>query len=169
MLVEGVFEKLQQFPHMFEIAMVQGRLDTLDLNGEVHGREAHDMTHLRYQGWTVPLKEIHSFLRSGTLTPAILELLAKHVHPFLPRTTVLRRATGLRRNKANTDHLGNRRTKPTIQLFPYLSDTKAWGLFVVDTTDATAPTLHRVLPELHAERAFEYVTKSLTKMYAPPP
>ena len=48
-----------------------------------------------------------------------------------------------------------------------MSDSKAWALFVVDATDATAATLHRVLPELHTERAFEHVTKSLTRMYAP--
>ena len=157
-LLEDVAQKLEEFPHIFEVAKAQGRLDEYDLAGKHRERQKHAMTHIKYQGWSVPTKEVESFCRSGTLTTGMFELLAKRLHPYLPRTTVLRRATDLRRNKGSTEHLGKRKTKPTIQLFPYQSNSKAWALFVVDQSDEKAATLHRIMPETYADKAFEHLS-----------
>ena len=166
-LIETVAEKLKEFPHIFELAKARDQMDEYDLSGNHRPRGKRDVTHIRYQGWSVPLTDVEGFLRSGTLTTGMFELFAKLLHPYFPRTTVLRHATDLRRNRGSTEYLRNKKTKPRIQLFPYQSNSKAWALFVIDQSNEQATTLHRIMPETYAEKTFEHVTHSLAMMYKP--
>ena len=44
-----MYRKLQQFPHMFEVANASGRLDSYDLAGNYRHTTASALTHVRFQ------------------------------------------------------------------------------------------------------------------------
>ena len=124
----------------------------------------HRLTHLRYRGWSVPVFEVDSFLNSGALTPAMFELFVKLLIPYLPATTVLRNVFDLRRNRCSLDTLRGRKVSPKVQIFPYLSNSKNWALFIVDKAQE-GTTLRKVMPETYAEKAFEHVIQKLITTY----
>ena len=160
-----VARKMEEFPHIFEVAKARNELDNYDLSGVYREGGKHAFTHVSFQNWTVPVREVESFIRSGSLTPAMLELLNKPLRPYPPSGTVLRPVTDLRSNRCSLDYLRNKKVQPAVQLLPYQSNSTAWALFVL-THDAAGTPLQRILPEKYIEKAFEYVTKTLTKTYA---
>ena len=72
-----MYRKLQQFPHMFEVANASGRLDSYDLAGTYRHTSASTLTHIRFHGGSVPLPEAKDFVSSGAKSPAVFELLAQ--------------------------------------------------------------------------------------------
>ena len=66
-----VARKMEEFPHIFEIAKARNELDNYDLSGVYREGGKHAFTHVSFQNWTVPVREVESFIRSGSLTPAM--------------------------------------------------------------------------------------------------
>ena len=91
---------------------------------------------------------------------------SKLIQLHLPKSTVLRNVFDLRKNRCSEETLKQRRTPPQVQLFPYLSNSKHWALFIIEKKDTTF-TLRKVMPETYHAKAFEHVTKQLTAAYDP--
>ena len=81
-LVDAVAAKLETFPHVFEVAQAQGSLAEYDLSGNRREENTKSITHLKYQGWSVPLRELDSFLTRGALPPSMLEFFLKLMRPL---------------------------------------------------------------------------------------
>ena len=139
----------------FEIADARGNMGDYDLGGVLREQNTRtDLSHLRFQGWSVPLREVDALLHSGSLHPGMLELLLKLLRPCLPPTTRLRHTHDLQRNRIQ-DSAKTKGPAPTLHAFPYQSISKKWALFVVEV-HAGGHTLRRLLPKDHDERAFAF-------------
>ena len=79
-----VWEKLQTFPHMFEVAAARGTLMDYDLNGERKTKKATVINHVTYRRWKVVLSEYDLLLKKGTLDTSMFDLLANVLRRHLP-------------------------------------------------------------------------------------
>ena len=95
----AVLTRLQQFPHIFDLADARHDLEQYDLSGLPRARTTPTLTQVRYLGWNIPMRSLTSFTTMGTLDPATFELLANLLRPHLPRTTRLHNAFTLRTGK----------------------------------------------------------------------
>ena len=53
--LERVWQRLQDFPHIFEIAAARHTLDNYDLNGVYRTAVPLTLTHVAHRKWTVPM------------------------------------------------------------------------------------------------------------------
>ena len=100
--VTTVWQKLQTFPHMFEVNAARGDdLMRYDLHGEIRntlGQETN-ITQLSYRRWNVALADFDALLEKGVLEPSTWELLAGVLRASLPSDVLLRQPHLLRMQK----------------------------------------------------------------------
>ena len=102
--VTAVWQKLQTFPHMFEVYAARGDdLMRYDLHGEIRntiGQETK-ITQLSYRRWNVALADFDALLEKGVLEPSTWELLAGVLRASLPSDVLLRQPHLLRTKNWN--------------------------------------------------------------------
>ena len=84
-----VWDRLQTFPYIFEIAVARGTLDTLTLQGTqrttaTSARGAALVTKIHYNGWHVALKDFADFRFQDKLSPALFEHFAQLFREHAP-------------------------------------------------------------------------------------
>ena len=159
-----VWNKLQKFPHIFEVAAARGTLMDFDLNGQRKMKQAATIKHIAYRGWKVVLTEYDTLLQKGALEPSMVALMAKLLRQHLPKDVLLHRPHQLRSQKTGPDQLPNHGESPRVQVFPYRSNSKMWALFLVTCTDGDY-TLHVLTPEKYDAEAFDWATNHLRCQY----
>ena len=117
----SVWNKLQKFPHLFEVAAARGTLMDYDLNGHRKMKQAASIQHIAYRRWKVVLTEYDMLLQKGALEPSMFELLANVLRPHLPPDVRLHRPHQLRSQKTGPEHLPTHGVTPRVQVFPYRS------------------------------------------------
>ena len=83
-VLRHVWNKLQEFPHLFEVAAARGTLMDFDLNGKRKMKQAATIKHIAHRGWKVVLTEYDTLLQKGALEPSMFELMAKILRQHLP-------------------------------------------------------------------------------------
>ena len=162
--LKHVWKKLQEFPHLFEVAAARGTLMDFDLNGQRKMKQAATIKHIAYRGWKVVLTEYDTLLQKGALEPSMVELMAKMLRQHLPKDVLLHRPHQLRSQKTGPDQLPKHGESPRVQVFPYRSNSKMWALFLVTCTDGDY-TLHVLTPEKYDAEAFDWATNHLRCQY----
>ena len=162
--LERIWDKLQTFPHIFEVAAARGTLMDYDLNGERKTKQATAINHLTYRRWKVVLKEYDMLLHKGTLEPSMFELLANVFRQHLPQDVFVHRPYVLRSKKTGPEQIPKHVTSPRIQVFPYRSNSKMWALYLLVKTNEKY-TLRVVTPEKYDAEAFDWATNHLRCQY----
>ena len=116
--LERIWNRLQTFPHVFELAAARGTLMDLDLNGQRKTKEATSISHVTYRRWKVVFKEYEMLLLKGTLEPSMFEFLANVFRQHLPKDVFLHRPHVLRSQKTGPQQLPKHNAAPRIQVFP---------------------------------------------------
>ena len=162
-LYEGVWAKMQTFPHIFEVAAARGRLAEYDLQGRPRAVREHALTTLSYQRWNVPLRDLDAFLDKGVMSESVWEFLGKVWRAQLPQSVLVHRPHVLRQGKVSGDNLPPGLC-PRREVFPYCSKSKLWGFFVV-TRDESQCCLRAFLPEGGPPEAFEWAKKHMESSF----
>ena len=154
--VAAVWQKLQTFPHMFEVYAARGEdLMHYDLHGELRntvGQETR-LTQLSYRRWNVSLTDLDALLEKGVLEPSTWELLAGVLRASLPSDVLLRQPHLLRTQKTGVEHLPRNARNPRMQIFPYRSNSKQWAMFVVTWVEEEQYSLRAIAPKEFSEEA----------------
>ena len=76
-----VWNRLQTFPYVFEVAQARGNVDDLHLDGRRKERTLDTrratLSSVQYRGWNVALKDSTALHTEDRLSPALLEHLAQ--------------------------------------------------------------------------------------------
>ena len=77
--IHTVWQKLQTFPHCFEIAERRLELDTLELDGTPRDKKlvAKSIAQLHYLGWSIKLLELNEFRQNSLLSTGLAEFLTR--------------------------------------------------------------------------------------------
>ena len=146
----AVWQKLQTFPHMFEVYAARGEdLMHYDLHGELRntiGQETR-LTQLSYRRWNVGLTDFDALLEKGVLEPSTWELLAGVLRASLPSDVLLRQPHLLRKQKTGMEHLPRNAKNPRMQIFPYRSNSKQCAAFVVTCVEEEQYSLRAIVPK----------------------
>ena len=168
-IVKQVWEKLNTFPHIFEVLAARGEdLMRYDLHGEARSTAPLEsqLSHLTYRGWSVSLADFDALLEKGTLEVSTWEMLAHVLRTSLPHDVLLRQAHVLRKQKTGLEHFSKHSRNPRIQIFPYRSNSKQWAMFLVTRNEDDRYSLRAVLPMDHDKEAFSWAIKHLQFQYS---
>ena len=162
-----VWNRMQCFPHIFEIADARGELDNYDLQGHYVKAHSPDIAQLRAiqdDGWEVHLADLYDFTHSGILSLAMYHLIANRIQkyvlpdivlhsPFVlhgPNALVTAQILQFRKHKAK--HSWSR-------IYPYRNMSRQWSLFMVtclETDHQPQYTIHALLPHGADHAAFDW-------------
>ena len=151
--VNRVFERMDTFPYIFEVAQARGELDTLSLDGTQSLRSvAHikKTTRVVYNGWSVPLHDFADFHTAHKFSRALWELFATNLRKRLPSHLKLHRP----RNKRGfaVSELTPLRPNAPLQMdaFPLYSTTGYVSVLTVSQQQngATRMQVHQHAPEM---------------------
>ena len=165
---ERVWTKIKTFPHIFEVLAARGEdLMRYDLHGELRASapKASTLSHMSFRGWTVSLTDVDALLNRSALESSTWEMLAHLLRPSLPRDVLLRQVHVLRSQKTGLEHLPRHCKSPRVQIFPYLSKSKQWAMFLVTSEDKDRYTLRVLVPATYDPEAFSWATNHLRFQY----
>ena len=88
---EGVWKRMQQYPHCFELAAARGQLDTLDMQGLARDASAMMITKTRFSfsGWKVDSAELQDYIAEGELSESLPQGLFIVLRDSFPRNAYL--------------------------------------------------------------------------------
>ena len=147
-MLQPVWTRMLQFPHVFEVAQARGVLHEYDLHGvrrlERQRGELAAPTTLRFRGWTFPVRDLGALLDGGRVEPSICELLSQLLRLLLPRDVVLHSAHVLRAQKLDAALAA--RTQPLqggvlerLRIVPFRApSSKRWAAYVLEWPDVAA-------------------------------
>ena len=154
-----VLRKLQSFPHIFEVANAQDRMDDFDLAGNERENPTNAVTQLVFRGWRVPMQAINSYLSTGAMEPSVFEMVAKLLRPRLPSHVELFSVSDFFRLTDRSRSMKEFKEGDVI-MYPFRSHHKHWTVFCV-TRLADEFALARVLQNNYESRDCEAATKKL--------
>ena len=132
-----VWNKLQVFPHCFEIAERRNALHTLHLDGTLRRGTfiSKTFTELHHNSWKIDVASLENFCSLGILSPALLEFFAQSLRLRLATdSTCFLRHDHLKHRKLSLRMRIHDRQReqalPARTFIPYLSESKFWALFV---------------------------------------
>ena len=173
MCIRDSWDRLQRFPHCFEVAEKQRALHSLKLDGTVDDTAPAPtpLTHVKHADGSVHIGLLQQFVDYMVLTPEVFEFLA---HAFRARVegqrTCLLRTDQLRRSHISPFMKWKPRQKeptalPEWTYVPYLSTSKLWGLYALHKDSAGQFALHCYLPSHADPRAFDWATSYLCRTF----
>ncbi len=130
--LQSVWNKLSMYPHMFEVALARGRLDSLGLDGHtiattsMHKR----ISQISFSGWTVNMDYFENFAKAVKLHPSLQELFALAIRPQLPDNVFLHKAYKSRRKEFLLSKLSETK-RMCWDFFPFWSPVGYFTIFAV--------------------------------------
>jgi len=84
--LRSVWEKLQRFPHIFEVANARGTIDHLDLRGKETKLTLNTkiVSRVHLQGWAVDLRDFQEFAERIKMSPSLFEFFAQSFRRSAP-------------------------------------------------------------------------------------
>ena len=116
---------------------------------------------MTYQRRNVSIGDVDAFLDKGVLCESVLELLLKVARENLSRDAMIHQPHQVRKCKTGVENiLAGPSVHPRLQVFPYRSQSKLWGFFIVRKAQDRYE-LRSVLPEGCPPEVFEWATQHL--------
>ena len=153
---QRVWDKLQTWPHIFEVAAARGTLSAYTLQGDYVGMRRKNPFRISLSGGMLLSSDLWDFQLTGKVSEAFFDLVMNSIRSLLTRTIFVHYACMLRSQKA-----GEVKGAPTYDIFPYLSRSRAWSFFLLDYTDLKCLSMLRCLPTSATTVPFEWATNYL--------
>ena len=170
-----VWERLQTFPHVFEVAAVTRTLQEYDQEGRriLEPGASEPLASLNRRGWTVPVEDFRAYTQTGELSTDLLYLFVQALGDRLGPDCCVRAKNHTRRDRAVPDFRPagwRRRELPSVQVFPFQSRSKAWCLYVVHlrTPERADPRVQALRARHAPGAAFESTDRMLRENYRAP-
>ena len=136
-----VWDRMQTFPYIFEVAAATGTLDTLTLQGttRLESSTAHTpslTTKIHYDNWHVALKDFTEFRLRDKLSPALLEHFAQIFRAQAPPHLVLARQTHAKKHSFSLPPPPYSEQNTSSVCFPYFSPVGYLTFYILKRTRA---------------------------------
>ena len=177
--VQAIWERLQTYPHIYELAAARGTLSSLNMDGSerVTPVASPPVGAISFNGWNVQVARLVDFEATGEIHEDLMEGLLAVLRPRWPDHGYVFNAKDVQHGK-NSCRMhrfkqGRRslpEALPPVACFPYRTASKHWVLYVYLSASA-APAEPRLLLYKAAavkEAAVDWSTKLMRDTFQAP-
>ena len=164
--IQRVWERLQTFPYVFEIADARGNVDDLYLDGTRKETRLEPgrapLSSVQYHGWKVSLKDFAALRTEDKLSPALLEHLAQCFREEAPSHLYLDIQAAAKKHDITLPPVSCTRASVCFACYPYVSPVGYKTLYILerDSSQGAAHTSLRIHTLQHADVFDEHTRKT---------